>query len=178
MASQFRSGCGERWSSDSEISATLGATAFAGGLGGSRDGGPDVFGSSYDFGVGISWRIGPGGLFDSGRKGAAKARLNESLLADQKRHDQVLGEVVASQVRCQSLATQIEIARRNIATATQAEQVAEQRKQFGVGQVLEDIDTQQELTRARSEYANLVAEYDKAQYALRRAVGQHLSAAR
>jgi len=40
-----------------------------------------------------------------------------------------------------------------------------------VGAVLEDIQSQQKLTRARSEYLDAVTEYNKAQYALSQAVG-------
>ena len=41
----------------------------------------------------------------------------------------------------------------------------------GVGAVLEDIQAQQELTRARSDYLSAVAEFNKAQYGLAKAVG-------
>jgi len=49
--------------------------------------------------------------------------------------------------------------------------LTQERKQFGVGAVLEDIQAQQDLTRARSDYLSAVAEYNKAQYSLERAVG-------
>lgn len=44
-------------------------------------------------------------------------------------------------------------------------------QQFGVGIVLEDIQAQQAVTQARSGYITAVAEFDKAPYALHRAVG-------
>jgi len=37
--------------------------------------------------------------------------------------------------------------------------------------VLEDIQAQQDLTQARSEYLTALAEYNKAQYGLNKAVG-------
>jgi hypothetical protein len=40
------------------------------------------------------------------------------------------------------------------------------RQQYGVGIVLEDIQAQQDLTQARSDYFTALAEYNKAQYAL------------
>src|SRR5262249_31973043 len=46
---------------------SIGAQVFGGGLGGGPDGGPNNFGAEGDYGVGLSWRIGPGGLFDKGR---------------------------------------------------------------------------------------------------------------
>jgi outer membrane protein TolC len=40
-----------------------------------------------------------------------------------------------------------------------------------VGVVLEDLQAQQDLTQARSEYLTALAEYNKAQYGLAKAVG-------
>jgi hypothetical protein len=40
-----------------------------------------------------------------------------------------------------------------------------------VGIVLEDIQAQQAVTQARSDFVTAVAEHDKAQYALSKAVG-------
>ena len=54
---------------------SVGAQAFGGGLGGGPDGGPSTFGGEGDYLVGVNWRIGPGGLFDSGRVNASKAQL-------------------------------------------------------------------------------------------------------
>ena len=42
---------------------------------------------------------------------------------------------------------------------------------FAVGAVLESIQAEQELTRARLDYLDAVSEFNKAQYALRRAIG-------
>jgi outer membrane protein TolC len=46
-----------------------------------------------------------------------------------------------------------------------------ERKQYGVGIVLEDIQAQQALIQARSDYVSTIAEHDKAQYELNKAVG-------
>jgi len=69
---------------------------------------------------------------------------------------------------------QLSTAKQNLATASEALRLTRERKQFGVGAVLEDIQSQQELTRARSEYLDAVTEYNKAQYALSQAVGGSL----
>jgi len=45
------------------------------------------------------------------------------------------------------------------------------RREFGVAAVLENIQAQQDLARARSEYLRIVAEHNKAQYALYAAIG-------
>lgn len=150
---------------------TLGAQVFGGGLGGGPDSGPSNFGPEGDYAVGLSWRIGPGGLFDSGRVGAIKARLAAAQLADARLKDQVISQVVAGLVRVNSAALQIQLATQSLATATETLRLTRERKQFGVGVVLEDIQAQQALARARSDYVNTVAEHNKAQYALSHAVG-------
>lgn len=151
---------------------TVGAQAFGGGLGGGPDGGPNNFGAEGDYLVGLSWRIGPGGLFDSGRINAGKARLAAAQLGEAKLKDTVTSQVVVSLARVQSLWAQIALAQRNLATASETLRLTRERKQYGVGVVLEDIQAQQDLTQARAEYLTALAEYNKAQYALNKAVGR------
>jgi outer membrane protein TolC len=55
--------------------------------------------------------------------------------------------------------------------AAETLKLSEERKEFAVGNVLEVIQAEQDLTRARADYANAVVDYDKAQYALTRAIG-------
>jgi outer membrane protein TolC len=150
---------------------SLGAQVFGGGLGGGPDGGPGNFAAEGDYTVGLSWRIGPGGLFDAGRVNASKARLAAAQISDSKLKDTIVSEVVAGLVRVTSTAAQIQLAERNLATATETLRLTRERKQYGVGVVLEDLEAQQALTQARSDYVTAVAENDKAQYALRKAVG-------
>ena len=69
------------------------------------------------------------------------------------------------------MAGQIELAKHNLATASETLRLTRERKQFGVGVVLEDIQAQQDLNQARSDFVTALAEYNKAQYALNRATG-------
>ncbi|HTI69909.1 MAG TPA: TolC family protein [Candidatus Limnocylindria bacterium] len=150
---------------------SLGAQVFVGAFGGGHDDGPSNFGASQDYAVGLSWRIGPGGLFDSGRINATKARLAAAELADSKIRDAVIANVVTGHNRVQSLREQMAWGELKLANAQETLRLTRERKQFGVGIVLEDIQAQQELARARSDYLNAIAEFNKAQYALSRAVG-------
>ena len=150
---------------------SVGAQAFGGGLGGGPDSGPGNFAAEGDYAVGLSWRIGPGGLFDSGRINASKARLVTVELGEARLKDRITAEVVTSLVRVQSLSAQIALAQQNLATAGETLRLTRERKQYGVGIVLEDIQAQQDLTQARSDYFTALAEYNKAQYALSKAVG-------
>jgi outer membrane protein TolC len=147
------------------------AQVFGGGLGGGPDGGPSHFGAEGDYLLGLSWRVGPGGLFDSGRIRASKARLAATQLGEAKLKDDIVAQVVAGLTHLQSVAEQIKLAESKVALATETLRVTNERKQYGVGIVLEDLQAQQDLDRARSDYVNLLGEYNKAQYRLSRAVG-------
>jgi len=150
---------------------SLGAQGFVGGLGGGKNGSTGNFGETEDYVVGLGWRIGPGGLFDVGRVRASKARLEAAKLSGTKAQDEITRQVVESHTRAQSLLDQIATAKQNLATASETLRLTRERKQFGVGIVLEDIQAQQELTRARSDYLNTVAEYNKSEYGLSKAIG-------
>jgi outer membrane protein TolC len=150
---------------------SLGAQAFGGGLGGGADGGPGNFGAMGDYLAGLSWRIGPGGLFDAGRIHASKARLATVQLGEAKLKDVITTQVVTNLVRVQSLSTQIALAEQTLASAGETLRLTRERKQYGVGIVLEDIQAQQDLTQARADYFTALAEYNKAQYGLNTAVG-------
>ena len=150
---------------------SLNAQAFGGGLGGGPDTGPGNFAAEGDYGVGMSWRIGPGGLFDSGRVRTSRARLATTELNQSKLKDDIVAQVVAGLARLRSLTDQIGLSEAKLELATQTLRVTHERKQFGVGIVLEDLQAQQELDRARSDYVTVVADYNKAQFSLSRAIG-------
>jgi outer membrane protein TolC len=151
---------------------TVGALAFFGGLGGGRNGDMGNFDDTQDYLFGLSWKIGPGGLFDRSRIRAAEARAQTGALELEKARDEVARQVVEAHVRVHSVADQLAMARRALEAAEQLFKLTGDRKQFGVGAVLEDIQAEQELTRARLDYLNLVAEFNKAQYALSKTIGK------
>jgi len=150
---------------------TIGAQYYYGGLGGGTGNDTGNFSQTSDYGVGISWRIGPGGLFDIGRIAAETSRLHTTELTGDKLRDEITRQVVASYTRLHSLSDQIEMARRELVAAQKALEISQQRVAFGVSEVIERIQAEQELTRARREYLGTVAEYDKAQFTLRWAIG-------
>jgi len=150
---------------------SVGAQAFLGGRRVVKKNSTDNFGSSEDYALTLGWRIGPGGLFDFGRSRAAQARLETAKLSGAKLEDAITREVVEGYTRVNSLLDQLGTARQTLQTASETLRLTRERKQFGVGAVLEDIQAQQDLTRARSDYLNAVAEYNKAQHSLERAVG-------
>src|SRR5712692_1113397 len=151
---------------------TVGGQAFFGGLGGGKDSETGHFGESEDYVALLAWRVGPGGLFDFGNIHARQARLRGAALTADKVIDQVANEVITSQVRAQSLADQIVTAKQSLSDAEEALRLGQERKEFGVGVVLETIQAEQDLARARNDYLNIVTDYNKAKYALLRALGR------
>jgi len=152
---------------------TLSASATVGGLGGdtglrswSRG-----FDSSHDYGVGLSWRIGPGGLFDRSRVRSSEARLHRGELELEQTRDAIRRQVVEFHARAQSLSAQLTSLRAALDSATKTAELSRDRRAQAVSGVLEDLIAEEELTRARRDYVTAVASFDQSQHALLRALG-------
>ncbi len=169
------------------IIPTLSTTMFFGGLDGSWAGykspgeratpKPKQYpsgqnqGATQDLLFGVNWRIGPGGLGDLGAIRAANSKLDTERLRGQKVIDEITRQVVQSYTRIRSYYRQISMARNNVKSARETLRLTEGRKDYGVGNVLEVIQAEQALERASTEYVVALAEFNKAQYELSRAVG-------
>ena len=151
---------------------SLGAQAFVGGLGGGRNSDTGNFGDQEDYAIGLSWRIGPGGLFDSSRKQTAESRLQGARLTEQKVRDEIGRQIVEAFARLRSSADQIDTARSALEAAEEGLRLTQARKEFAVGVVLETIQAEQDLTRSRFDYFKAVTEFNKSQYALSKALGK------
>jgi len=163
---------------------TLGGQAFAGEF----NGGGQLFGGEIggaentnisggprrDYSVGLSWKIGPGGILDLGRIRAAGAQLTRAEVNDEKLRDTIKREVVDAYTQMQSLFQQMRDARLNVSAAEETLRLTRGRKQLGVGTVLEDIQAQQELLGARRDLVAIVTQLNQAQYGLMRSVGSPL----
>jgi outer membrane protein TolC len=153
---------------------TVGAQASIAGLGGgvgSTSLGHD-FDVSNDYALGISWRIGPGGLLDRNRQRETQARERQAQLQREKVQDLIRRQVVEFHARMRSLATEMDLARKTLEAADQTERLSRQRRETGVSLALEDLQAEEELARARRDYLATIADYNLAQYALRYAAGQ------
>ena len=151
---------------------TVVGQVFLGELGGGKENGPTTSGGSRDTLAAASWRIGPGGLFDVGRIRSSRARLGEAQWNAEKVKDSIARQVVEASVRARSQQEQLEAAREGLGAAEQALELSRGRKEFEVGVVLENILAEQDQTRARQDYARALGEYNKARYALARALGR------
>ncbi len=150
---------------------TIGGQYSYGGLAGGRGSEIANLNESSDYGVGLQWRIGPGGLFDRGRIAAGESRLRTTELEGQKLRDEIVRQVVESHTRVRSLSDQMGMAQRALKAGQKTLELSRERKEFGVGAVAETIQAEQDLTRARRDYLGTVAEYNKAQFTLQRVAG-------
>jgi outer membrane protein TolC len=150
---------------------SLGAQAFFGELGGGKDSATGNYGNSRDYAVGLNWRLGPGGLFDFSRINIAKSKLNSAELGVEKTSNSIKRQVVEALARAQSSSEQMAASRSALSNATETLRLTRERKQLGVGIVLEDIQAQQELVRARTDYLGAITEFNKSQYELDKALG-------
>ncbi|MSU24403.1 MAG: TolC family protein [Opitutus sp.] len=152
---------------------TLGAQAGYGGLGGgpgNTSPGHD-FDTSRDYAIGLSWRVGPGGIFDRTRQRETAARERQGELELEKTRDAIRRQVVEQHTRLRALAEQIELSRKALEAADHAARLSRERRATGVSAVLEDLQAEDELARGRRDYLATIADYNQAQYALRFALG-------
>lgn len=154
---------------------TLGGRASVFGLGGGQGDALGRFGDGYDYGVGLRWRIGPGGLFDASRSRGTAARAEQVSIERTRIREQITLEVVEARTRALALAAQRAMAERMLESAEATLRLSRERREFGVGSVLETLAAEEELTRARLDYIGLVAEANAAQLELQRAIGADLS---
>ncbi|MBL9210125.1 MAG: TolC family protein [Opitutaceae bacterium] len=152
---------------------TLGAQVAVGGLGGGPSGSSVTrdFDLSADYALGVSWRVGPGGLFDRNRQREAAARERQGEVEMEKTKDAIRRQVVEQHTRVRSLAAQVELTQKALEAADQAARLSRQRREASVSAALEDLQAEEELARARRDHLTTIADYNAAQYALRFAVG-------
>jgi len=126
---------------------------------------------SHDFFLGLSWKIGPGGLFDSERKKIAAAEQDRASLQSRSLHAAISKEVVSAATRAASAADQIRLNDQAVTDASEMVSLASQRLTSELGAVLEVLLAQEEATRARIARITAVTDYNKAQHELYRATG-------
>lgn len=150
---------------------TLTAQVFGGGLDGGTGSSTRGMEDSEDYFVGLSWKIGAGGLFDRGRTRSANAKLKQVELEQAQIKEAIVAEVVAANEQAKALAKQVEAAREGVKAAEENNKLTHERQEFAVGIVLETVLAEQELTQARIDYLDAVTAHNAAQYLLLKAVG-------
>jgi len=151
---------------------SVGAQAIYGRVRGGPDGDLSDWLSSHEYVVGLSWRLGPGGLFDFSRTEAANSQLHHQELLNTRLRDDISRQVVDAYEAARAALDEMGLARHSVELAEESLKLSEQRREFGVYAVLEVIQAQQDLTQARNDYSRALSQYAKAQYGLARATAR------
>jgi len=143
-----------------------------GGLGGGFNGDLGNFDQSQNVFIGLGWKIGPGGLFDKQRKVIVSAQEEAANLQSAQVKAAIGREVVEAAAKAQSAHDQIGINDEAVSAAEEMVKLARERQASQLGVVLEYLLAREELTRAKQSRVMAVTDYNKAQHALKRAVGR------
>lgn len=150
---------------------SLQASYGTGALRGGRDGSLGQFGRQQDYVVGLGWKIGPGGLFDSTRKRIAATRRESAALQTSRARAAVGRDVVEAFMRSKSSEEQIRLSDQAVTAAEEMTKLAAERQASQVGVVLEFVLAREEVTRARLSRLKAVVDFNRAQQDLKYAVG-------
>lgn len=145
--------------------------ATTGGLGGGKNSQTGDFDDSSEIIVGIGWRFGAGGIFDTARTATAQARQDQEAVLLEKTRLRITREVLEAVARVRSISARLATTRKLLEATEKAYQLSRDRGATGVGGVLETLRSEEDLSFARLAWFELVAEYNKAQSVLRRACG-------
>jgi outer membrane protein TolC len=161
----------ERGSRVAPLVPSVQANYVGGGLGGGFDRDWGNFGGQQDFFVGLSWKIGPGGLFDRQRKRVAEAQKQGAQLQESQVKAAVGRDVVEALAQVRSAKDQIAISNEAVTMATEMVKLAKERQASQLGVVLEYLLARDELNLARRSQVEAVVAFNKAQHTLLRAIG-------
>ena len=169
LEAAIKNSAAARWA---PLVPTVKADYYGGDLGGGTYAqGLRSFNTTQEYGIGLTWRVGPGGLFDPSRPHLADARQRGTAVEQEKLREEIARQVVEAHTLVHSLEEQLVHVRAALDAAGKTLQLARERRAFAVGEVLESILAEQELSRARLDYLTIVTEHNRAQFLLRRAIG-------
>lgn len=111
------------------------------------------------------------GVGNVARQRVRRGELHERVLELEALRDQIAAEVVAAAADVASYRRQMEIAQQAITVAEQSYELNEQRIRANEGLPIELLQSINALTEARNAYTMAVANYNRSQYQLLRALG-------
>ena len=111
------------------------------------------------------------GLGNRARQRLRRGELHERVLELEALREQIASEVVAAAADVASYRLQMEIAQEAITAAEQSYQLNEQRIRASEGLPIELLQSISALAEARNAYTEVVANYNRSQYRLLRALG-------
>ncbi len=144
---------------------------FVGGFGGGFNSSTGNFDDTADGVIGLGWRVGPGGLFDTQRSTTANSLADQETVLVEKTRQRITREVLESVSSTRSLRDRRAIAEKLLASAEKAYALTRERGKQGIGGVMETLRSEEDLSFARLAYFDLITESNIAQTQLRYALG-------
>ncbi len=152
------------------IPSVLLGTSY-GGNGGGLGGNFSNFGDRFDFDAAAYWEVRNLGAGEQAQRAAARSRVQQATQQRLQRMDQVAAEIAEAFVQVESRKMQVADAQHGIAAAADSLRRNVQRIEQGQGLPIETLQAVQALDQARRLYVRSVADYNRAQFRLQRAIG-------
>jgi outer membrane protein TolC len=125
-----------------------------------------------DYVVALGWRIGPGGLFDPGRRRLAESRVHQAEINLERVRQRVGEQVRTAFAQARAKREQLRVAEQAVRDAEEALTLNQERQAREIGLPLEVLQAEEALTRARLDHFLTIVEHNQAQLRLFAAVGR------
>jgi outer membrane protein TolC len=142
-----------------------------GGNGGGLGGRIEHFGDRLDFDAAAWWELRNLGWGERAARSAACSQLEQARWQQLQTMDQVAADVAEAQAEVAARRGQIEAAQAGIAAAEDSYRRNNERIRNGQGLPLETLQSIQALDQARRQYVRCVADFNRSQFRLQRALG-------
>jgi outer membrane protein TolC len=143
-----------------------------GGLGGELDN----FGDRLDFDAVALWEIRNLGFGEHAARDTAWAQVSQARWQQVQLMDQVASEIVQAHAQVSARKEQIALAQQSIEAASDSYRRNTERIRNAQGLPIETLQSIQALNLSRRQYVRAVADYNRAQFALQRALGWPITA--
>lgn len=127
--------------------------------------------SSSDYGLGLQWNIGRGGVGDVSRTRLARAQQRQEGIRFDELLDAVAREVITQHLRVETAREQIELSKEEIQAAEETLRLSRERMKSGAVLTIEVLNAEDLVFSAKLRAAQQVSEFNKAQYGLLRSIG-------
>lgn len=142
-----------------------------GGNGGGLGDDISNYGDRMDFDAAAFWEVRNLGFGEQAARNEARARLEQARSRQVQTLDMVASEVAEAHAQVVARREQIEIAQAGITAARQSYRRNSERIQDAIGLPIEALQSIQALDNAQRQYVRSVADYNRAQFRLQRALG-------
>lgn len=142
-----------------------------GGNGGGLGGNINNFGDRLDFDAAAYWEIRNLGFGEEAARSTARSQLEQTRWRQVQVMDQVASDVAEAHAQVVARREQIELAKVGIESARDSYRLNTERTRNAQGLPIETLQAFQALDQAQRQYVRSVADYNRAQFGLHRALG-------